>query len=103
MARLSVFDELGAAEVRPLLIPHDCTDGFLAAFWRRPHAYLDPTVQANISALVALESTTRNLGLEALRRDIEDGTWVSVNRELIGAELLMPATGSSSALSSVIA
>ena len=23
-------------------MPHDCTDGFGAAFWRRPAAYLDP-------------------------------------------------------------
>ena len=43
--------EGGAAAVRvePVPIPHDCTDGFLHAFWRRPHAYLDPVVRANIS------------------------------------------------------
>ena len=33
---------LGPIEVRPLLVPHDCSDGFLGAYWRRPHAYLDP-------------------------------------------------------------
>lgn len=81
---LSVFDQLGALEVRPLPIPHDCTDGFLAAFWRRPAAYLDPTVQANISAFVALEPSTRRHGLDALRSDLDDGTWASVNRELAG-------------------
>jgi riboflavin synthase alpha subunit len=85
---LSVFDQLGAVEVRPLPIPHDCTDGFLAAFWRRPADYLDPTVQANISALVALEPSTRRRGLDALRRDLADGTWASVNRELADAETL---------------
>jgi riboflavin synthase alpha subunit len=85
---LSLFDELGAVEVRPLPIPHDCTDGFLAAFWRRPSAYLDPTVQANISAFAALEPSTRRRGVGALRRDLEDGTWASVNRDLLTAETL---------------
>ena len=32
---------LGGAEVSPLMIPHDCVDGFLGAYWRRPQAYLD--------------------------------------------------------------
>src|SRR5439155_4995977 len=71
---LSSFGELGAAEIRPLPIPHDCTDGFLAAFWRRPSAYLDPVVQYNISSFVALDPHVRRRGLDALRRDLEDGT-----------------------------
>ena len=29
----------GAIEVHPLPVPHDCCDGFLGAYWRRPHAY----------------------------------------------------------------
>jgi hypothetical protein len=85
---LSVFESFGAVKVRPLAIPHDCTDGFLAAFWRRPSAYLDPTVQANISAFVALEPSTRRRGLDALRRDLENGSWASANRELLSAETL---------------
>ena len=28
--------------IDPVLIPHDCTDGFLGAWWRRPEAYLRP-------------------------------------------------------------
>ena len=28
--------ELGPIEVDPVSIPHDCTDGFLCAYWRRP-------------------------------------------------------------------
>ena len=27
---------LGDVEVRPILVPYDCTDGFLGAYWRRP-------------------------------------------------------------------
>jgi SAM-dependent methyltransferase len=29
---------LGPLEVTPVPIPHDCIDGFLYAYWRRPHA-----------------------------------------------------------------
>ena len=32
----------------PVLVPHDCVDGFLGAFWRRPEAYLDPAVRAGV-------------------------------------------------------
>lgn len=88
MPPLSVFERLGTVEVLPLPIPHDCTDGFLAAFWRRPRAYLDPTVHTNISAFVALEPRMLQRGLDALRRDLEDGTWASRNRELAEAESL---------------
>jgi Methylase involved in ubiquinone/menaquinone biosynthesis len=38
-------------DVQPLPIPNDCADGFLGAFWARPHAYLDPRVQEGISSL----------------------------------------------------
>ncbi|MGX1668865.1 class I SAM-dependent methyltransferase [Streptomyces sp. NPDC055400] len=40
---------LGGAHQKPVHVPHDCTDGFGAAYWRRPHAYLDPQVRAGIS------------------------------------------------------
>lgn len=32
---------LGGAQVQTVPVPHDCTDGFGAAYWRRPEAYLD--------------------------------------------------------------
>jgi SAM-dependent methyltransferase len=85
---LSAFDELGMVEVRVLPIPHDCTDGFLAAFWRRPRAYLDPSVQANISGFVALDPNVRQRGLDALRRDLDDGSWTLNNDHLVDAETL---------------
>src|SRR6478735_1846977 len=61
----TVLELLGGAEVRPLPIPHDCTDGFLGAFWRRPQAYLDPVVRAGISTMAATEATL-GPGLERL-------------------------------------
>jgi SAM-dependent methyltransferase len=64
---------LGRIDVRPVPVPHDCADGFLGAYWRRPHAYLDAGVRGAISTfgkVAALEAP-----LQRLRRDLEDGTW----------------------------
>lgn len=63
----------GHIEVRPLLIPHDCTDGFLGAYWRRPHAYLDAGVRGAISTFTKIRDL--HPGLNRLRTDLEDGTW----------------------------
>jgi ubiquinone/menaquinone biosynthesis C-methylase UbiE len=35
---------LGAVDVTQLLVPHDCSDGFLHAYWRRPEMYLDARI-----------------------------------------------------------
>jgi len=64
---------LGAIEIHPLLIPHDGTDGFLGAYWRRPHAYLDPGVRGAISTFATIDDV--EAGLARLRGDLEDGTW----------------------------
>ena len=45
--------EIPGATVEPVPIPADCEDGFLAAFWARPEAYLDPAVQRS-NSLMAL-------------------------------------------------
>jgi SAM-dependent methyltransferase len=67
---------LGHVEVRTLPIPHDCFDGFLGAYWRRPHAYLDAGVRRAISTFAKLHDVGGDLeGLARLRRDLEDGTW----------------------------
>ncbi len=60
-------------EIHALPIPHDCSDGFLGAYWRRPHAYLDPGVRGAMSTFTKL--ATLEPGLTHLRRDLEDGSW----------------------------
>jgi len=65
---------LGAVEVIPVAIPHDCTDGFLGAYWRRPQAYLDAGVRGAISTFWKVPNVERGLG--RLRRELEDGTWM---------------------------
>jgi SAM-dependent methyltransferase len=64
---------LGTIEVRPLLVPYDCTDGFLGAYWRRPHAYLDSGVRSAISTFAKICDVES--GLRRLRGDLADGTW----------------------------
>jgi hypothetical protein len=68
--------------VIPLLVPHDCQDGFGAAYWRRPHAYLDPAVRAGIS-MPAQTEHQRGDGLTRLRRDLGNGTWAARHRTLL--------------------
>ena len=64
---------LGPVTVAPVPVPHDCRDGFLSAYWRRPHSYLDPKVRAAISAFWALGDVTEPL--RDLARDLETGAW----------------------------
>jgi SAM-dependent methyltransferase len=64
---------LGTIEVRPLPVPYDCTDGFLGAYWRRPHAYLDPGVRGAISTFAKIGNGES--GLTHLSADLADGTW----------------------------
>jgi SAM-dependent methyltransferase len=64
---------LGSIQVLPVPIPHDCTDGFLCAYWRRPHAYLDAGVRSAISTFSRI-TDVRN-GLRRLREDLQSGSW----------------------------
>ena len=72
---------LGRIEAEPLPIPHDRTDGFLGAYWRRPRSYLDAGVRSAISTFAKL--ATLEPGLTRLRRDLDDGTWDRCHAELL--------------------
>jgi hypothetical protein len=58
-----------------LAVPSDCTDGFLAALWARPHALLDPVARAATSPWYDLPPATVDAALARLGRDLQDGTW----------------------------
>jgi len=64
---------LGPVSVRPVPIPHDCSDGFLYAYWRRPMAYLDPNIRKGSSSFWAIDNVDE--GLNALKADLESGAW----------------------------
>ena len=79
---------LGAVEMRPVPIPHDCVDGFYAAHWRRPEAYLDPEVRAGISIFHALPADEVADGIARLRTDLESGAWAKRNADLLERDAL---------------
>ncbi len=64
---------LGPVEVTPLLVPHDCCDSFLYAYWRRPVAYLDPRIRSGSSSFWALNDA--ETGLARLAQDLDTGEW----------------------------
>jgi len=68
-------EHLQIREIHSVLVPHDCQDGFGAAFWARPEAYLDPEVQAGMSWLAMLPAADRQHGARRLKADLDSGEW----------------------------
>jgi SAM-dependent methyltransferase len=65
----------GHARVEPVPVPWDCTDGFQAAYWRRPERYLEPGVRASISRLAQLDPAIVDAAMVRLADDLETGRW----------------------------
>jgi SAM-dependent methyltransferase len=65
----------GEASVDRVPIPHDCRDGFLGAFWRRPERYLEPAARPGISSFGDLDPALLQRALERLRNDVDSGGW----------------------------
>ena len=78
-----VRDVFGAMREVAVPIPHDCRDGFLMAYWRRPEAYLDPVVRANISVFALLPPAEVDRMVESLRADLRSGAWAHRNADLL--------------------
>jgi SAM-dependent methyltransferase len=70
-----------AIHVIPVPVPHDCTDGFLCAYWRRPEMYLDPCARAAISFFANASNVDERI--DRLRIDLEDGTWFHRHGEVL--------------------
>jgi len=74
MPPLSAYERaLGPVEINSVPIPADCTDGFLAAYWRRPEAYLDPRVRSGISSFWKIPNV--DAAMARLAHDLETGEW----------------------------
>lgn len=85
MPRLADYERwLGPVAISPVPIPHDCTDGFLSAYWRRPAAYLDPRVRAAMSSFWALGDVSAQLA--RLRADLDSGAWAARYGALLDRE-----------------
>ena len=59
-----------SATIERVPIPHDCRDGLLGAFWRRPERYLDTGLYGDDVPRDAIER-----GLGKLRTDLDAGAW----------------------------
>src|SRR3712207_9192905 len=70
-----VREHLDVREVRHVPVPKDCTDGFGAAYWARPEAYLDPEVQAGQSWLAQLSPHLLAPGTGRPADDLAPGEW----------------------------
>jgi SAM-dependent methyltransferase len=66
-------DAIGPVETITVPIPADCRDGFLGAYWKRPHAYLDPMVREGISTFSKIGDVDSQLA--RLEGDIDSGAW----------------------------
>ena len=82
----AVVDALGAHSVERFEIPHDFTDGFQAAYWRRPEMYLDPLVRAASSTFASLPPELVEPGIERLRTDLRTGQWTQTYGDLLDLE-----------------
>jgi len=76
---------LGDVRIEPVLVPHDCSDGFLHAYWRRPAAYLDSRIRSGSSSFWALGDAA-NPGLERLARDLESGAWARRYADIVARD-----------------
>jgi SAM-dependent methyltransferase len=81
-----IVEYMGGARVEPVPVPHDCTDGFFHAYWRRPHAYLDPRVRAGISAFAQMDEACVEEGVRRLGADLESGAWERRHADLLELE-----------------
>jgi SAM-dependent methyltransferase len=63
------------ARVEVVPVPHDCTDGFVGAYWARPELYLDPLRRAGMSVVRKLDPAVVDAGMTRLRADLDSGAW----------------------------
>jgi len=77
------FDEV---KMSPLQIPGDCKDGFLAAFWKRPEAYLRSEVRQSTSAFSKIRNQSGDL--KKLEADLASGLWVKNNPAILRSPFL---------------
>ena len=73
----------GRVRVVPVPIPHDCSDGFLAAYWRLPAAYLDPRRRASMSNFALPGAPQCEEGLARLAADVASGAWARRYADLL--------------------
>jgi hypothetical protein len=85
MPRMAAYEDwLGPVEISAVPVPHDCIDGFLYAYWRRPAAYLEPRIRAAMSSFWTLDNVAE--GLSKLATDLDNGAWAQRYSELLSLD-----------------
>lgn len=84
----AVTESFPKARAEPLPVPHDCVDGFLGAFWRRPDAYLDPEIRSSMSGFALIDQRRVDAAMAQLAVDLESGEWARVNADLLELKAL---------------
>ena len=74
------------ARTEPVLIPWDCADGFLEAYWRRPGAYLEEHVRHACSVWARVGPEAEQRAVHRLGEDLASGRWAERNAELAGLD-----------------
>jgi SAM-dependent methyltransferase len=74
---------MDAHTVLPFPVPHDFTDGFQIAHWRRPERYLDPVVRAASSTFAVLPDEVVEPAIARLRADLGSGAWHRRHADLL--------------------
>jgi SAM-dependent methyltransferase len=84
----AIESALGSCRVLPVLIPNNCVDGFLGAFWSRPSAYLDREIRARMSAFSQVPMDEYAGGLNKLAMDLENGNWLARYGDLLESDVI---------------
>lgn len=77
---------LGPVSVTTVPVPHDCSDGFLYAYWKRPQAYLDPVIRKGMSSFWKIDGV--EAALEQLEADLESGIWARQQADILTLDQL---------------
>jgi SAM-dependent methyltransferase len=83
MASLRPF--FSQLQILSVPIPHDCCDGFLGAYWRRPAEYLREEIRNGISSFAAGPDLT---ALKRLEDDLQSGRWQQRYGEILSKQEL---------------
>ncbi len=85
----SIGENLGGeVSVQEIPIPHDCRDGFLGAYWRRPSLYLESRIRRSIPTMAELGDDRLLDGLRRLSDDLRSGAWEGQHSWLLGQDEL---------------
>jgi len=81
-----IVEMLGGGSVEIVFVPWNCTDGFCHAWWRRPAAYLEPSVRGAISGIVRLPTSYVAGAMFKLENDLTNGGWSDRHGDLLGRD-----------------